>query len=187
VDKLMVGEPRQFIATGAYSNGYIFDISSQVDWVSSNTNKATVSSGGLVTPLAAGTTAIKASLSGVNSTSVTLMVTAPEPILTSILINSPLLDLTIGATQQFNAVGIFSDGSFSDITYLVNWASSNTAVATISSSILTPNTGLAKYLSAGKTNITASLLGVTTSVKLTVNPTPVVTPTITVTKTVIAQ
>lgn len=65
-------------------------------------------------------------------------------------------------TVQFTAIGIFSDGTTQDITSRVKWTSSNSSVATISSK------GLATGISAGTTEIKASLLGITDSVTLTV-------------------
>ena len=54
-----------------------------------------------------------------------------------------------GSSQQFTALGTYSDGSTADFTTQVNWSSSNTAVATISS------TGLATTIAGGTTTITA--------------------------------
>jgi uncharacterized protein YjdB len=56
------------------------------------------------------------------------------PLLTSIQVTPANSTLDIGQTQQFTAVGTFSDGSSKDLTSLVTWSSSNTTVATISSS-----------------------------------------------------
>ena len=69
------GETDQFSATGQYSNGTTQSLTSQVSWTSSNTAVATISSAGLVTGVAAGTTTITASLNGVNG-STTLTVTS---------------------------------------------------------------------------------------------------------------
>jgi len=58
--------------------------------------------------------------------------------------------LKVGATQQFTAMGTFSDGSSSDITSTVTWNSATTAAATIS------GTGLATGVAAGTSSITAT-------------------------------
>jgi len=69
-----------------------------------------------------------------------------------------------GATQQFTANGTYSDGSTSNITTKVAWASSNTAVAAIAAG------GVATAKTPGDTGITASLNGVTSAGEtLTVN------------------
>ena len=63
-------------------------------------------------------------------------------------------NLAVGSTQQFKATGTYSDGSTSDISSSVIWNSDNTSVATIDSK------GLATGVTAGTTNITASLSAV---------------------------
>ena len=63
--------------------------------------------------------------------------------------------LAVGATQQFKAMGSYSDKSTADITSKVNWNSSNKAIDTISSS------GLATGVGIGGANITASMSGIT--------------------------
>ncbi|MES2216799.1 MAG: Ig domain-containing protein, partial [Pseudomonadota bacterium] len=63
-------------------------------------------------------------------------------------------------TQQYTAIGTFADGLTINVTPLLNWASSNKAVATISSSgLATGTTGSA----GGTTTITASINGVTSN------------------------
>ena len=69
-----VGGTQHFIATGTYSDGTSYDITMQVTWSSSDTSVATVSSDGLATAIAAGTTTITAT-SGSISGSTTLTVT----------------------------------------------------------------------------------------------------------------
>jgi 6-phosphogluconolactonase (cycloisomerase 2 family) len=77
-------------------------------------------------------------------------------------------DVTVSNTQQFIALGTYSDASVSDITALVTWASTNPAVATISNALGTE--GQADTLSVGSTSISATL-GITMgSTTLTVNP-----------------
>jgi 6-phosphogluconolactonase (cycloisomerase 2 family) len=58
--------------------------------------------------------------------------------------------LKVGSAQQFTATGTFSDGSMSDISSSVTWASGTTATATISAA------GLATGVAAGTSSITAS-------------------------------
>jgi len=65
------------------------------------------------------------------------------------------VNLAIGATRQFTATGTYSDDSVVDITSQVTWASSNAAVATVSSA------GLTIGVAVGNTEITAALSGVT--------------------------
>jgi len=57
--------------------------------------------------------------------------------------------------MQFTATGTYSNGSTADITSQVKWESFDQSVANISSS------GLAKGISPGTSNISASLDGLT--------------------------
>ncbi|HSW56787.1 MAG TPA: Ig-like domain-containing protein [Dehalococcoidales bacterium] len=73
--ELAIGETLQFAASGKYSDGTSADITLQVTWESSNTGAATVSEAGLATGIAAGTTEVTASASGVTSPAVILEIT----------------------------------------------------------------------------------------------------------------
>ena len=90
--------------------------------------------------------------------------TATPITLTSIVMTPENPGILIGASQQFTAVGTYSDGSTRDITRQVTWISSESGVATINAG------GLAMGISAGTTMISASLAGVTDSTILTVQP-----------------
>lgn len=167
VANVEVGSTQQFTATGNYSDGSTTDISSKVTWTSSDTTVATIDSNGVATGIAVGNTNITASLSGVTSPAVTLTVMVPIPPLSSIAITPVSPDnstnLKIGSTQRFIATGTYSDGSTANISSVVSWTSSDTAVATIDSD------GLATGVAAGNTNITAARSGVTSpAVTLTV-------------------
>jgi len=152
---------QQFKAVGTYSNGSIADITSQVTWASTAANVATISTYGVATGLAAGTTDIIAAMSGAKSSAVPLTVIALTSI--TILPVSPE-NLSVGAAQQFSAIGNYSDGTTVDITYESAWTSSgNSNIATISS------TGLATGVADGTAKIEASWSGVNSSpVSLTV-------------------
>ena len=52
--------------------------------------------------------------------------------LTMIMVSPTNPSLTQGQTEQFMAMGMYSDNSSQDLTTQVTWVSSNTAVATIS-------------------------------------------------------
>src|SRR5215469_13906796 len=62
--------------------------------------------------------------------------------------------IALGQTQQFTAIGHYSDNSTRDITGSAVWASSNTSVVTISGS------GFAGSRATGSANISATLDGV---------------------------
>src|SRR5882724_10548370 len=60
-----------------------------------------------------------------------------------------------GSATQLTATGMFSDGSHADITYLVTWTSSNTAVATVGTA------GMVTGVAVGSTTVSAAVQGVT--------------------------
>ncbi len=74
--------------------------------------------------------------------------------------------ITMGSTQQFQAMGTFSDNSTADLTSQVSWASGSPSVATITSG------GLATGATAGSSLITAALNGISNTATLTVTSPP---------------
>lgn len=153
------GSKQPFVAIGTYSDNSTQNITSSVTWSSSNTAVATISDPanlGEATTLAVGTTNITATLSGVTSQQSTLSVVAVT--LQSIAVTPTSLSLPIGNKQPFIAIGTYSNNSTQNITGSVVWNSSNPAVATIDDPA---NPGIATTLTAGSTNITATLSGIT--------------------------
>jgi hypothetical protein len=86
--------------------------------------------------------------------------------LSSIAITVPSgLTQLVNTTQQFKAIGTYSDGSTKNITSQVTWTSSKTNIATVSAS------GLVTAIAAGNTSIMATLSGInSTVVPLTIIP-----------------
>jgi hypothetical protein len=90
-----------------------------------------------------------------------------SPTLVSIAVTPTNPSVNAGATQQFVATGTYQDASTQNLSTQVTWSSSNTTVAAISSA------GLATGQSAGSSNITAALNGITSSgVSLSVQAAP---------------
>jgi hypothetical protein len=88
----------------------------------------------------------------------------PSATLTSIAITPANPTVQAGTTEPFTATGTYSNSSTQNITSQVTWSSSNTAVATVSSS------GVASGVAGGTSTVTATLGSVTNSTKLTVQP-----------------
>jgi uncharacterized protein YjdB len=153
------GSVQQFAATGTFSNGSTQNLTSTVQWSSSATTVAAVNSRGLATSVAAGTVVITAT-SGTISGSAGLTV---MPVLTSLSVSPATASTAIGISQQFTAIGNYSDGSTQDMTGSVNWSSSSSA-ATLSGS------GLATGESVGTSTITATWGSITASATLNVGP-----------------
>ena len=72
---ISVGAHQQFTATGTYSDGSHQDLTNSATWTSSSPSIATISSTGLATGVAAGSTTIKAASGSINGTT-SLTVTA---------------------------------------------------------------------------------------------------------------
>ncbi len=89
------------------------------------------------------------------------------PTLSSISVTPSNTSVGIGGTQQYTAIGTYSDGSTQNLTASVAWSSSNTAAASISSS------GLATAVAAGTSTIKAVSGAVSGSTTLTVTAPPV--------------
>ncbi|MGB2633121.1 MAG: Ig-like domain-containing protein [Candidatus Acidiferrum sp.] len=165
------GTTEQLTATGYYSNGAVTPNIS-ASWTTSNAAVATVDgTSGLVSGVATGTATITATAIGITSSTATVTV-APIASITITPVN-PTIQST--GTQQFDAVGNYSGGT-TDVTAFVTWTSSNTGIATFSTS----TAGLANAVAAGSTTVTATLgsvsasttLTVTNAVSLVVTPTP---------------
>jgi uncharacterized protein YjdB len=174
---LLLGAVQQYTATGTYSDNSTKDITATVTWSSSDATVASIDAGGLATALALGSTTISAT-SGSVTGSTTL--TVQPTVLTSITVrpvNKKIAQLT---SQQFQAIGTYTDGSTHNLTRQVSWSSSNTAVATITV------TGRAKTLTPGTTTITATLGSISGSTTLRVSNATIVSITVTPTGRTIA-
>jgi uncharacterized protein YjdB len=135
-----------------------------VAWTSSDTAIATGSYAGLVSALATGTATITAKTEDGGKTAscvVTVMTaTVGDTAVTGVSLDKTTLPLTVGGTATLVATVAPQDAD----NKAVAWASSNTAIATVS------NTGLVSALAAGTATITATTLegGKTASCVVTV-------------------
>lgn len=132
-----------------------------ITWQSSNTTVATISAGGGISAVAAGSTTITATSEGKTGTAA-LTVTAPAPIpVASVSVSPAAPSLQVGSTVQLAAVT--RDASGNVLTgRLVTWSSSATGVATVTSA------GLVTAVSAGTATITATSSGVNGTATVTV-------------------
>jgi uncharacterized protein YjdB len=159
------GTTAQFTAQGKFSDNTTQDLTSKVTWSSSATSVATMNFNGVVglaKAVAAGSSTITASMSGVSGTA-TLTVTSAS--LVSINVTPANPSINVGTQQQFTAAGSFSDGTTQDISNVVAWNSSPTGIASI-----TTRSGLATGNSTGTATVTATFNpgGIQGSTQLTV-------------------
>lgn len=144
------GGQRQFTAIGHYSDGLNHDITAMVAWSSDTTATATIDPvTGLASAVAAGTATITATLGTIHGS--TLLTVSPA-VLQSIVVTPNPQTLAKGRTQQFTAMGIFTDTTMHDITTTVTWTS--TTGATISNAA--GSQGLATATAVGTPTITAT-------------------------------
>jgi hypothetical protein len=99
-------------------------------------------------------------------TTLTVVNRPPPPTLSSITVTPANPTIYVGQTQQFTATGHYSDGSTQNLTSVVTWSSSTTAIATIASG------GLSTGVSAGTTSIVATDGTVSGNTGLTVQNRP---------------
>ena len=94
---------------------------------------------------------------------VTLSGNGTAPSLVSIVVTPTTASVAAGYTQQFTAMGTYSNGTTQNLTSTASWTSSNTSVATIKI-----HTGVATTLTAGTATITAASGTISGSATLTV-------------------
>src|SRR6202158_4417701 len=148
---------RQFVAIGNYSFGNPKDITNQITWVSADTTVATMDNKGVATAVGSGRVIITGTIQDPVSLKIfqvsTVVTVVPQ--LTGITISPGSAQIAKGTAQQFTATAKYNDGTSPDITSLVAWNSTQSVIATVSSS---PGTqGLALAASPGSTSISASL------------------------------
>ncbi len=156
---LQAGQTLQLTATGTFSDGSTQNVSVTTTWTSGSAATATVSASGLVTAVAPGT-AIVTATSGAITASATIVVTAAT--LSTIAVTPATPSIALFQTQQFVAMGSYSDASSQDVSAIVVWASGTAATATIAAG------GLATAAAAGTSVIKATLGAVSGNTTLTV-------------------
>ena len=157
---LLLGTLLQFTATGTYSDHSSQDITDSVTWSSSDISVASIAGGGLATALTLGSVTISATSGSVTGSTT---VNVQSAVLSSITVRPAKKKIAPLTSQQFQAIGTYTDGSTHNVTGQVSWTSSNTAVATIGGS------GRAKALTPGSTTITATLSSISGSSTLDVS------------------
>ena len=160
-----LGTTQQFTATGTYTDGSTQDLTSSVNWSASPTNVVSIGADGVALGVAMGSATLTATSGGVQGSA---GVSVGPPVLVSLAVSPDSGSIAAGNTEQFSAIGTYSDGSSQNLTTSVAWRSSLPGVATISGA------GLANGVAQGTTSITATLGTIVASATLSVTP-PVLT------------
>ena len=152
---LTEGETQTLVATVSPSNA----TDKSVTWTSSNNTVATVSSSGVVTAKKAGTATITVTTNdgGKTATCSVTVVAATIPV-TGVSLSQTSLMMRVGETQTLTATVSPSDATDKS----VHWSSSNSSVATVSSS------GMITAISVGEALISANSGDITASCEVTV-------------------
>jgi Bacterial Ig-like domain (group 2) len=151
-----LGYEQQFTAVATFSDNSTQDVTATVTWQSTATAVAIISnatgSNGLATSTGVGSTTISATDPGSGIARTTSFTITPA-VLVSVTVSPTPTTVSLGFGRQFAASGLFSDNSTQDLTDVVTWSSSTTAVATVSNAA--GSHGLASSAGVGSTTITA--------------------------------
>ncbi len=159
-----VGQQVQLIVT-AYDSSGAPDSGVVVNWSSSESGVASVSSSGLVTAIALGAAMITVSSGSVTATA-TINVTAAPLVVSAVSVSPVSSSLYTGRTEQLAAT--LKDASGNVLSGIpVSWTTSNSGVASVSSSGVVTANGI------GSTTITAMAAGINGTASVNVTP-PVV-------------
>ena len=153
------GVTQQYTATATFGNNSTGDVTGKVTWSTNATNIASISSGGLLTGVAFGSTTVKAQTGSViGNTGVTIQNKA----ISSVSIQPLTQGLSASGnggptTVQYTATATYSDGTTGDVTSNSTWNALPSSVVSISS------TGLATAVAVGTATVTATAQGVTSN------------------------
>lgn len=146
---LRPGEVQEFTAVGTFADQTSRDLSSEVDWSTSDPAVLTIDQRGRATAVAEGSTTVTASLRR-HSDTATVTVTGTERSLERVDVVPPSAELVPGERTSFTARGTYTDGTVRDISGEVEWVSGDVAVVSID------DAGRATALGPGATTITAA-------------------------------
>ncbi len=149
------GTTLPFKATATFSDNTQQDVTSLVEWNSSDPSAATIGDfgegAGLASGIAAGTPSISAVFGFQDaSTPSKLTVTGAQPASSTSLSITRNPTMALGSSQQLTATVSFNDGSSQDVTSRVTWSSSDITVLVVNSA------GLAVTAGPGTATVTAT-------------------------------
>lgn len=158
-NKLSHGVQQEFIATAFFDDNTTLDVSAFSHWATNNEDVIAINRGN-VTAVGIGDSFIHASLNGIDSNALEIIVT--NSTLTELHISPASLRVAKGSTVKYQAQAIFSDHSTQNVTNQVNWFSQITGLVEFTEN-------QAQALKVGETIITASMLGIQSTEKAKLN------------------
>jgi len=165
VKNTVPGIPVSFAATATLSNNATLAVGEGATWVSSDPTVATVTAGGIATPIKAGTVTVTATYLGVSGTAA---LTISSATLSSINITPSPTTVTVDGSVQLTATGLYSDSTTLDLTSVATWTSSANAIATVSNAA--GSRGLLTGLGSGSATVTVYFGTSSASDTVTVSP-----------------
>jgi len=158
---IALGTATQLTATGTYTDRSTQNITTSVEWGSSQPNIAIVSSAGLSVSRSIGTASITATSGSVNAS---CQLNVLQAALVSISVGQDRSTVPLGATAHFKAQGTYTDGSTQDVTNSVAWSSSPAGLVSVKPS------GLATGTRIGTATVNAMSGAIAGGSSLTVSP-----------------
>jgi trimeric autotransporter adhesin len=178
------GETTQFIAMGSLAGAVPQNVSTQITWVSSNTQVATINASGLATAIGSGTSTVTAYYAGISATAtLTVSISSTTPSVPTITIIPGAVAATgAGAVSQLIAIGnLTGNGAVQNLTNNVTWSSSmfqNVSVTQtgLATALVTPPVGVtvSSTITAIGVDTTGSV--VTATILFSITAPPAVTP-----------
>ena len=153
-----IGVAQQFVMLGTFDDYGTHQLISTA-WSSSQSNVASITSDGLVTPLLAGSSTITATVGTITNTTALTVLPAT---LSKVIVTPSTASVAVGTDQQLGATGYLTDGSLVALP-VVDWTSSDNSIATVDSN------GHVLAAATGSVVLSASVAGVTGSGSLSVS------------------
>jgi trimeric autotransporter adhesin len=162
---ISLGNSGQLQAIATLSNGTKQDMTATIAWSTAQSAVATVTQGN-VTGVGQGAAQVLAAYQGMTATAA---VAVGPPALLSIAVSPNPLSVPVGESEQLTATGKYSDGSVQNLTQSATWASSGSAVASVSSS------GNTVAKAVGTTTVSATSGTISGSARVTVTAAAIIT------------
>ncbi|AEH16452.1 protein of unknown function DUF823 (plasmid) [Shewanella baltica OS117] len=171
------GEYQALQAIATYSDGSSANVTSVVTWTPTDTAVAVVTDG-VLRGVGVGDTELTASRGDI--TSDTVAVTVTDAVITAIQVTPSPVVVPKGEYQALQAIATYSDGSSANVTSVVTWTPTDTAVAVVTDGVLRGVGVGDTELTASRGDITSDTVAVTVTdaviTAIQVTPSPVVVP-----------
>jgi beta-glucanase (GH16 family) len=157
---LSLGQSQALSVTGHYSDATTATITDGA-WSTAG-SVVSVSSSGTVLALSAGAAVVTVTKGGLSASAGVAVSAGIPAVLQSISLGTAALSINTGATTQLQVLGTYSDGSVAPLFSGVAWATTDSTIASVSSS------GLVTAMKAGSATVSAASGILTATVQVTI-------------------